>query len=91
MSQMRSTVRIDEFLMMQLRELAEHENVSLTRMLNRLLREGIEANKRSSGRKTIYREETVSMGTPRLGMDKALSRAAELEDQEVLTKIALRK
>lgn len=88
---MRSTVRIDDDLMMELRERARRENVSQTRMLNRLLREGIKASREGHAKKSAYRETTIAMGTPRVDLDKALALAADFEDEELLRKMALRK
>ena len=88
---MRSTVRIDDDLMMELKERARRENVSQTRMLNRLLREGIEASRGRHAKRVRYRETTVAMGTPRVDLDKALALAADFEDEEILRKMALSK
>ena len=91
MSNMRSTVRIDDDLMMELKERARRENVSQTRMLNRLLREGIKATRRRTAKKDRYKETTIAMGAPRVELDKALALAADFDDEEILRKIALRK
>jgi hypothetical protein len=88
---MRSTVRIDEDLLVEIRERAHRENVSLTRMLNRVLREGIQASRARRARKAPYREQTLAMGAPRVDLDKALALAAGLEDEEILREMALRK
>ena len=88
---MRSTVRIDDDLMMELKERAHRENVSQTRMLNRLLREGIKASRGGHPKKGPYRETTIAMGTPRVDLDKALALAADFDDEEILRKMALRK
>jgi metal-responsive CopG/Arc/MetJ family transcriptional regulator len=88
---MRSTVRIDDDLMMELKERARRENVSQTRMLNRLLREGIQASRGRRAKKGRYKETTIAMGTPRVELDKALALAADFDDEEILRKMALRK
>ena len=88
---MRSTVRIDDDLMTKLRARAQGEGLSITRMLNRVLRAGLEALSRSGDQQEIYRETTFSMGRPRVDLDKALALAAALEEEEVLRKMALRK
>jgi hypothetical protein len=56
--------------MMELKERARRENVSQTRMLNRLLREGIKASRGHRSKKAQYKEETHTMGTPRVDLDK---------------------
>jgi len=88
---MRSTVRIDDDLLIELKDRARRENVSLTRMLNRLLREGIQASRGRRPQKARYREQTATMGAPRVDLDKALALAAGFEDEEILRKMALRK
>ncbi len=87
---MRSTVRIDDDLMEALRASSEAEGLSMTRMLNRLLRSGLAAESTVAGR-PMFREATTRMGRPRFELDKALSLAAALEDEEILRKLAVRK
>jgi hypothetical protein len=88
---MRSTVRIDDDLMMELKERARREKVSQTRILNRLLREGIRASRGRQAKKDLYKEVTIAMGTPRVELDKALALSADFDDEEILRKMALRK
>ena len=85
---MRSTVRIDDDLMTVLRARAQAEGLSLTRMLNRLLRAGLAASLRSPEERERYEEETARMGRPRFDLDKALALAADLEDEEIIRKTA---
>jgi hypothetical protein len=87
---MRSTVRIDDDLLHQLKERARRENVSLTQMLNRTLRAGLRAPARGRG-KERWKQATFEMGEPRFNLDKGLSMASESEDEETLAKAALRK
>jgi len=87
---MRSTVRIEDDLMEELRRRAQREKSSLTRTLNRALRAGLRAPSRSKARRT-YREKPVAMGTPSVGLDKALALAGQMEDQEVLRELDTRK
>lgn len=88
---MRSTVRIDDDLMTAIRSQAQGEGLSITRMLNRVVRVGLEVLERSGDRQEIYRQKTFRMGRPRVDLDKALALAAALEDEEVLRKMSLRK
>ena len=88
---MRSTVRIDDDLMVALRAYAADEGLSVTRMLNRLLRLGISALGESGESRPPLRQTTYSMGRPRLASDKALALAAALEDEEIARKMSLRK
>lgn len=88
---MRTTVRIDDDLLQEIKARAARDDVSMTRMLNRVIREGLEAVARHTGRPKRYVERPVSMGSPRLEVDKAMLLAAGLEDEETLRKLALRK
>ncbi len=88
---MRTTVRIDDDLMHELKERAHREGTSLTRLLNRLLRAGLRAARRPRTRKRRHREQTHSMGAPSVDLDKALAVAALMEDEEVRRKMRLRK
>jgi hypothetical protein len=87
---MRSTVRIDDQIFAEIRQRAAKERVSLTQMLNRLLRRGLKAARERSPRQP-YREEIFSLGRPRADLRKALAVAAELEDEEIVRKLELRK
>lgn len=87
---MRSTVRIDDDLMVELRERAASSGLSLTRMLNRTLRVGLRGSGRQEGESVPFEQSTFGMGTPRLSVEKALALAATLEDEEITRKMALR-
>jgi len=86
---MRTTVRIDDDLLRELRNRAKHENVALAVMLNRVLREGLKA--RSKARRRPFRQKTFPMGKPLVDLTKALSLAAEWDDEETVRKLALGK
>ena len=88
---MRSTVRIDDDLMVELRARAHAQSVSLTRMLNRTLRAGLSAAPKQASERRPFKQRTYRMGTPDVGIDKALALAAALEDEEIIRKISLRK
>ena len=88
---MRSTVRIDDDLMVELRARAQTESVSLTRMLNRTLRVGLSAARKQTQKGRPFKQKTFRMGVARVGIDKALALAAELEDEEIIRKLSLRK
>jgi hypothetical protein len=88
---MRSTVRIDDDLLTELKERARRENLSLTQMLNRTLRAGLRSSRRGSRGKQRFKQRTFSMGVPRIDLSKALAFAAELEDEETLRELMLRK
>ena len=88
---MRSTVRIDDDLMVELRARAHAESVSLTRMLNRTLRTGLSTAPKQASKRRPFKQKTYRMGIPKVGIDKALALAAALEDEEIVRKISLRK
>ena len=88
---MRTTVRIEDDLLLDLKEKARLERISLTRALNQTLRAGLRTERESRRPSQRYRERTHSMGVPKVDLTKALSIAGQLEDQEVLRKERLRK
>jgi hypothetical protein len=82
---MRTTIRIDDVLLRELKKRAIAENVSLGEVVNRVLRQGLTAR---PARKSRYREKGFSMGKAKFNVDKALSFAAALDDENVLQKMA---
>jgi len=88
---MRTTVRIDDDLMRDLNERARQEGLSLTRLINRVLRQGMGVLRQAAKPARPYREKTFRMGQPRIDLTKALALAASLEDSEVREKLARRK
>lgn len=87
---MRTTVRIDDDLMREIKELAAREKQSLARLINRLLRRALEAPHVPRARRE-YRQKTFRMGASTFDLNKALAVASDLEDEEILRKLALRK
>lgn len=87
---MRTTVRIDDDLMRQLKERAHREKVSLSHLINRELRRGLAVASEAKIRRR-HREKTFALGSPALKLEKALSLAAALEDEEVIEEMARRK
>jgi hypothetical protein len=88
---MRTTIRIDDDLLKQLKDAARQENISLGRLINRTLRRGLAADGAKRHRTRRYREKVYSMGKPEANLDKALLLASALEDEGVLDKLARRK
>lgn len=88
---MRTTVRIDDALMLELKEKAAREEVSMTRLLNQVLRAGLRAEQQEKKPRRRHRERAHPMGVPQVDLTKALSIAARMEDDEVLRKSRLRK
>jgi len=88
---MRTTTRIDDEVLEELKDLARKENAPLTRVLNRTLRAGLRIAQTTARPRRRHREETHAMGRPRMDLRKALAEAARMEDEETLRKLALRK
>jgi hypothetical protein len=88
---MRTTVRVEDALLLELKRRAAKESISLTRLFNRTLRAGLRAEKQETKPKRPYREKVHSMGQPRGDLTKALAMASSLEDDETLRKARLRK
>lgn len=88
---MRTTTRIEDDILDELKALATKEDAPLTRVLNRTLRAGLEASRAPARRRKPYSEKTSAMGQPRIDPGKALAAAAGLEDEEILRKLTLRK
>jgi hypothetical protein len=88
---MRTTIRIDDDLLKELRERAFREGQSFTQLINRTIRRGLNAPDDARAKRGRYREKPISMGTPRIHLDKALAQAAAMEDGGAVDKLAQRK
>ena len=89
---MRTTVRVDDDLMQELKDLAHKEGISLAQLFNRTVRAGLEAVKSKTSKvKKPYREKTFNTGKPKVDLTKASQLAAELENEEIIKKMALGK
>jgi len=88
---MRTTFAIDDDLLRDLKRRAEQDRTSLTRLVNNLLRKAVNGTLSPAGNQKPYKEKTFSMGRPLVDVTKALALAAELEDEEIVRKLALRK
>ena len=82
----RKTLRIDDDLMRQLKERAGREHVSLTRLINEAIREGLRTGLKPRKRKRFV-QKTYNMGLPLIDLTKANAIAAALEDEEILRKM----
>ena len=87
---MRTTLRIDDDLLDRLKARALAEKVSLTRIINRVIKAGLASGSAPTRRRQPYRERVHAMGAPRLALDKALALAAVLEDDEIARELATR-
>lgn len=86
---MRTTVTLDPDIAARLNRLAVERGTSFKATMNATLRAGLEAG--TSVAKP-YREATLNLGVqPGVDLTKALRLAAELEDEETVRKLELRK
>ena len=88
---MRTTVRIDDSLLGELKNEARREGLSLTKLIQRVLCRGLAAIRQERRPAGDYRETTFAMGQPRMNLDRAVGLAAALEDEQILRKLAERK
>jgi hypothetical protein len=89
MATARTTIRIDGDLLQELRDRAHRDNISITRLVNQAIRRGLSAP--APRRPRRFRQRVTRMGKPLVNLDKALAFADELEDQEIIRKLALGK
>ena len=91
MHPMRTTLSIADDLLRDLRALAQARNLTLTDAANAVLRAGLATLDDRDRHRSRFREQTAEMGMPTIDLTRALSLAAELEDEEVVRKLQLRK
>jgi hypothetical protein len=90
MLHMRTTVTLDPDVAAKLKEETRTRGISFKEALNSSIRRGLDPGERA--RSTPYKVRTAKMGArPGVNLDKALRLAGELEDEEILRKMALRK
>jgi len=86
---MRSTVRLDDDLFQTLKERAHREDTSMSKLLNRALREWFAGGpKVVEAKKHAYREKTFEMGKPLVDLTRALALSAAMEDEAIIEKLA---
>jgi hypothetical protein len=86
----RTTINIDDKLLRSLKAEAERSGTSLTQFVNRVLEIGL--MKMSPPSDVAPRPlPTFSMGDASFPLDKALRFASDLEDEEIVRKLDLRK
>jgi plasmid stability protein len=92
MPAMRTTLTIDDKLAAALKKRAFETGKSFKEVVNEVLRAGL-AGGQALPKPKPFKVKAVSMGGPRPGvnLDKALQLAGELEDEELIRKMQLRK
>jgi hypothetical protein len=84
---MRTTVTLDPDADAAVRRLMRERGLSFKQAVNEAIRLGLSPRPLSG----TFRTRTFGMGRPAMPIDKALRLAAELEDEEILRKLAQRK
>ena len=84
---MRTTVTLEPDTDAIVRRLMRDRGLSFKQALN----EAIRAGARRPGERRAFRTRTFDMGAPAIPLDKALRLAADLEDEELIRKLAARK
>ena len=85
MLNMRTTLRIDDDLFRELKKRATSEGLTLSELVNLALRQSLSTEKRP---RRVFRQKTRDLGRPSFDITKANAVAAELEDQDILRKLA---
>ncbi|HEV7162911.1 MAG TPA: CopG family transcriptional regulator [Solirubrobacteraceae bacterium] len=86
---MRTTVTLDEDVAAKLKQTARERGVSFKVALNDVVRAGLQGTTKPA---QPFRIQARPMGVrPGINLDKALRLAGELEDEEILRKMAMRK
>ncbi len=84
---MRTTVTLEPDVQAIVTRLMQDRGMTFKQAVNEAIRAG--ARTRRSGR--AFRTPITDMGTPAFALDKALRIAADLEDDELIRKLAVRK
>jgi metal-responsive CopG/Arc/MetJ family transcriptional regulator len=87
---MRTTVRIDDDLMRELKARARRESISISELLNRAIRRGLVEIK-TKRPVVAHQEKVFSMGEAFFDVNKASAFAAQLEDDETLRTLTERR
>jgi hypothetical protein len=88
---MRTTLTLDDQLADELKEIAHRAGIPFKEVVNETLRKGLRSKRLPASKP--YRLEAVSLGGVRgdASLDKALSIADRIEDEEIARKLELRK
>jgi len=82
----RTTIRLDDDLIRELKQRAKRDNISLTKLINQTIRNGL----RAPAKKPKYRyvEKTYDMGVPLVDISHTNALLDELEIEDALRKMA---
>ena len=81
---MRTTIRIDDDLLRELKSRAANEGLSLSDVVNLVLRQNVAAPRRS---RRPFKQKTHNLGRPAFDTTKANAVASDLEDQAILRSV----
>ena len=86
MPRVRTTLRLDDDLLIELKKRASREGLTLSELVNLALRQGLGAPSRT--RRRPFRQKTRDLGRPSFDVTKANAIAAGLEDEAIRRKLA---
>lgn len=85
---MRTTVRLDDDLLRELKVQAHKEGVSLAKLFERTVRLGLQTLKNGgAAHRKPYREKTFSTGVPFIDLTKTSQILAEMDNEEFIRKM----
>jgi hypothetical protein len=84
---MRTTITLEADVVARLRQLMRQRGLSFKEAVNFALREGLQPE----AQRPPFRTRTFALGPPAVPLDKAMRLAADLDDEETIRKLALRK
>jgi hypothetical protein len=84
---MRTTLTLDSDVRLLLERRMRERGTSLKAVVNEALREGLTSDLPEAS----FETPTFDMGEPLVPIDKALQLSGELEDEEILRRLAVRK
>jgi hypothetical protein len=87
MHRVRTTVSLDPDANAIVRRLMRERGLTFKQALNEAIRSGSSQRRASDP----FRTRTASLGEPQISLDKALRLTADLEDEELMRKLAVRK
>ena len=85
MPPVRTTLRLDDDLHIELKSRASEEGLTLSEVVNLALRQSLTTRKRP---RRAFRQKTRDLGRPSFDVTKANAVAAALEDEAILRKLA---
>jgi hypothetical protein len=85
---MRTTVTLDPDVLAKIKSYMREKGVSFKDAINTAIRIGLS---RGGKQKKVFRQKSYNMGTPSIPLRKALQLASEMEDQEIIRDLTIRK